>query len=587
MGDSEAVHTQATNEFDRESAIIAYQKLITELPPLNRQLLLYILDLLAVFASKSEQNRMPSANLAAIFQPGLLSHPDHDMSPDEYRLSQNVLIFLIEHQDHFLVGMSGTAADEKTVQEVQRGVQPQPSSPAARRTVGLGRSASNASGGADSLRRAGGALRRNLSISSRQSKGSSNAPSPGSPAGSPLVGGSGVQRSNTVPSQRSPRPASNRFANVNGGSESPKSPAPVAAEPAVLDDQPPGPITPLQMPAEHSTATSSGSPAITAERSPALKSVPEIAPHVASPHQHSSEGFSLRPADTGVVTTITSSGTPVKERKSFFSKSPTDGERRDGRGPNKLRKKHRTTSTSNNVSAQSSTHSLPGHQDASGNAHGQFDGSTPLPPIISNTDASPVTEEAPQLADIDHVSAFHVSQGGSRAASPAIKPARSPVASIRSRTSRQGSKLGDSAMAEKSEVSLSGVDMPKKSETFNSQHTANTDVSAPLGAHASSNDSTPSKDKDKEATKEGEEREKKGPIGWFKAKVAHAKEEREERKAEREAEKERAKSPAAGRKDPASSQSNLDAVTPEPTSKPSPKVGEESRSPETSAASET
>jgi len=45
---------------------------------------------------------MPAANLAAIFQPGLISHPDHDMNPQEYKVSQEVLIFLIEHQDRFL-----------------------------------------------------------------------------------------------------------------------------------------------------------------------------------------------------------------------------------------------------------------------------------------------------------------------------------------------------------------------------------------------------------------------------------------------------------------------------------------------------
>jgi hypothetical protein len=45
---------------------------------------------------------MPAANLAAIFQPGLISHPDHNMNPQEYKVSQEVLIFLIEHQDRFL-----------------------------------------------------------------------------------------------------------------------------------------------------------------------------------------------------------------------------------------------------------------------------------------------------------------------------------------------------------------------------------------------------------------------------------------------------------------------------------------------------
>ena len=79
-----------------------YQQLIGELPKLNGQLLLYILDLLAVFAENSAANLMPAANLAAIFQPGLISHPDHGMNPQEYRVSQEVLIFLIEHQDRFL-----------------------------------------------------------------------------------------------------------------------------------------------------------------------------------------------------------------------------------------------------------------------------------------------------------------------------------------------------------------------------------------------------------------------------------------------------------------------------------------------------
>ncbi|KAL9599233.1 MAG: hypothetical protein Q9179_003616 [Wetmoreana sp. 5 TL-2023] len=42
------VTTQDTGDFDHAAAIATYQKLITELPSLNRQLLLYILDLLAI-----------------------------------------------------------------------------------------------------------------------------------------------------------------------------------------------------------------------------------------------------------------------------------------------------------------------------------------------------------------------------------------------------------------------------------------------------------------------------------------------------------------------------------------------------------
>ncbi|KAF2004240.1 RhoGAP-domain-containing protein, partial [Amniculicola lignicola CBS 123094] len=100
--------------FDPNAAVRVYQHRIKELPSLNRQLLLYILDLLAVFAAKSDINKMTTSNLAAIFQPGILSHPQHDMSPQDYRLSQDVLIFLIDNQDHFLIGMEGTAIDEGT-----------------------------------------------------------------------------------------------------------------------------------------------------------------------------------------------------------------------------------------------------------------------------------------------------------------------------------------------------------------------------------------------------------------------------------------------------------------------------------------
>ena len=92
-------------EWPLEQAIARMQHLVASLPPLNRQLLLYILDLLAVFASKSEVNRMTSENLSAIFQPGILTHPRDVMTPQAYRLSQEVLVFLIDNQGHFLLDM--------------------------------------------------------------------------------------------------------------------------------------------------------------------------------------------------------------------------------------------------------------------------------------------------------------------------------------------------------------------------------------------------------------------------------------------------------------------------------------------------
>lgn len=104
----EAFRKPLRNEFyDKEKSLLIYKKLIMSLPSINRQLLLYILDLLAVFASKSDENLMTISNLSSIFQPGILSHPEHDMSPKDYTLSQKVLIFLIGYQDYFLMDTIG------------------------------------------------------------------------------------------------------------------------------------------------------------------------------------------------------------------------------------------------------------------------------------------------------------------------------------------------------------------------------------------------------------------------------------------------------------------------------------------------
>ena len=96
--------------FDHDATILEYQHQVTLLPPLSRQLLLYLLDLLAVFASKSDINNMTSTRLAAVFQPAILSSvkADEDFIEEEAsrRLSQDVIIFLIENQEHFLIGWS-------------------------------------------------------------------------------------------------------------------------------------------------------------------------------------------------------------------------------------------------------------------------------------------------------------------------------------------------------------------------------------------------------------------------------------------------------------------------------------------------
>ena len=612
VGDIEA-QARDVGDFDHEAAIATYQKLITEIPPLNRQLLLYILDLLAVFSSKSEQNRMTAANLSAIFQPGLLSNPQHDLHPEAYRLSQDVLIFLIENQDFFLVGMSGTEADEKTVKEVQSGVHRQSSTPPKATQAGLGRSASNASAGADSLRKAGG-VRRNLSVSSKNSRASSNVPSPASPApGSPLVGttsAGGVYRSNTVPSKKSPGLPSARFGKLSVEPESPNSSkllsGGVTSAPRV-----PSPSSNLIHPPLDARSVS-------AEKSPRLTSVPESNTGNVSKDLGVGEKLTLRTPESGVVTTITS-GTPTKERKGLFSKSPSSDtdSRRDARQPNKLRKKIRDRPTSGNASAQSSSNSLPGQPESPSGP--QFYTSMATPgagalmnqdpmssqlPNITNTQASPLLEQPPRLGDIDKMSSFHVSNyNGSQEGSPALKPAKSPVLSVHSRTSMTeeseldlanegaakdgkkkrsrwrlsssaakhqahhhlnasgASQLGSNAVAEGSNTSVASAEKPRKSMAHDSQMTAtSTDPSGLSGIQAASADSsTPLKDKD--ASKDQDGKEKKGPIGWLRGKMDKAKEEREERKAG----KERAKSPPRSGSEHATSKNSLGQITADAT----------------------
>lgn len=228
--------------FDPNAVVRIYQHLIKGLPSLNRQLLLYILDLLAVFAAKSDINKMTTHNLAAIFQPGILSHPQHDMSPQDYRLSQDVLIFLIDNQDHFLIGMEGTAVDERTVKHIESGPPtPQAKTPTTpgRNNSGIGRSAStSSSAGAESLRKMGG-VRRNVSTSSRRSRHSGAVPSPVTPAFATPTS-SGVHRSNTLPSKRSPALGalgSPRFPREKSGPTTPvleESKNPLAAEAAAI-----------------------------------------------------------------------------------------------------------------------------------------------------------------------------------------------------------------------------------------------------------------------------------------------------------------------------------------------------------------
>lgn len=215
--------TVPTQKFDHDEAIRIYQNLISELPPLNRQLLLYILDLLAVFASKADQNRMTAENLAAIFQPGLISHPSHEMAPQAYKLSQDVLVFLINNQDHFLLGMRGRDEVDPAAEMANLTTPVTPTSLRHSKAV-VDKTPSNASAGADDVRKYGG-LRRNASVSSRKSGsggGSGGGAGGGGTGGGQAAKSGGVSRSNTLPSRRSPHSRPVASFRPTDGSVSPK-----------------------------------------------------------------------------------------------------------------------------------------------------------------------------------------------------------------------------------------------------------------------------------------------------------------------------------------------------------------------------
>ncbi|KAK3691732.1 GTPase activating protein (GAP) for Rho1p [Vermiconidia calcicola] len=456
VGELEA-QSPSVGNFDGHAAIRKYQSLITELPPLNRQLLLYILDLLAVFASKSDLNKMTTANLSAIFQPGILSHPQHDMAPPEYRLSQDVLIFLIENQDSFLIGMQGTEADPDTVREVQSGSpskQPStPTTPGRSKTI-IGRTSSNASVGAESVRRFGG-IRRNVSVSSsKRSKKSDGGPtivagginSPSTPTG-------GVHRSNTVPSRRGgSNAASPRFSrdkNSDPSTPSPRNTSTAAIEtnklrPASLQSTPIAAAAP-QFPAELDVSSSEAttplaphgsdtSSALTREYlTPKKDTAPLLSPPKGSAEQKTERSPSAPQSASGGRAFL-----------DIFKQSP--GSDAEGRRPNKLQKK-RIPGTSIS-SAQSSVQSLPheGHSDVSPRSPTAF--------TFPASAADVMTERAGEPSDLTlaqgswteggHQAAQTTPQRGSGTTDHAtLRPTASPPQSYHSATESDADMVGD------------------------------------------------------------------------------------------------------------------------------------------------
>ncbi|KKZ60859.1 hypothetical protein EMCG_04450 [[Emmonsia] crescens] len=567
--------------FDHAKAVATYQQLIKELPPLNRQLLLYILDLLTVFASKSEVNRMTAANLAAIFQPGLLSHPAHDMAPKEYKLSQDVLIFLIENQDNFLFGMTGTAADAQTVKAMQAGN-------ATNTTLSnLRRSTSNASGKADSLRKFD-AVRRNVSVSSKHSKNSTfdtaSPTTPNSIGGGPI----GIHRSNTVPSKKLAGSSPTRFTRRREPSAS-----------GAGHHLPPSPHSRRQ------SRSPSQAPSFKVEGAPD-KTIPDSPSPLNTNHglglvQNNGQSPLGSPDEHAIPYELGSkpgtqqlAGTPTKERKlsSLFKSTPPEADRRDGRQPNRLRKK-RPIPGSASESARSSSHSLHigseaslgtlGSQVVADRREGSEDQSHISTPKVTNSAATPAAETTPQPN-------WEAKQAAPVSPENTLKPGRSRTPSMHSRSSvtdhsdfdhqddiamqkkkdhrrswrhPRGAKrrdrsdlsmsppppIGYNANAGFSSSSLGSAHWPQKTASNESRQispetsatgTIDTTATQPPSSLATQ-DSSMSINVVKTShlnhhNKESGESEKKGFFGKFKAKVAGVKEGVKERDAEKEKE---------------------------------------------------
>lgn len=523
VGDIEG--TQLVDNFNEAEAIDKYQGLIKILPPLNRQLLLYILDLLAVFAAKADENRMTAQNLAAIFQPGMLSHPNHAMAPEEYRLNQCVIIFLIENQDHFLIGMQGTAADEKTKQDIEKGTPMivTPTTPSKSRSSGVVRTASNASAGAESVSR-DGKIRRNRSTSSRHSRHSNGASTPGSPSlATTPIGGSGsggLARSNTVPSKKSPHVSSGRFQRQESPTVAvaPPSPLPessdVAQQPTVADE----------------IAKPAGEPSISRSATEPVSAGPTMTTGLATAQKSQERLLDPAPENT----------TPAKDRiiQNLFNLSPSEADKRQ---PNKLRKKRIPGSA--NPSAQSSTVSL----TYSGAVSPSVEAANPMerttrhqPTVPEHAPLETSSEVTPTATTVPNASTLEASP---QEPHRTLKPKSSPPTSLHS-SFNESSDLDQ--FEEHTPAASTGQEEKERKRRWRLSRSRNDSPSVPqiqnlgVNSHAEASTSSigsggrprksltgdssdvPATSADSEHTRERDEA--RGPLGWIKTKYREAKE---------------------------------------------------------------
>jgi hypothetical protein len=88
-------------DLSEQEKVAQFQTLIEQLPERHQYLLFYLLDLLSLFSQNVHITKMDTFNLASVFTPGILLNPEHAMNPAQYKTSQKVVQFLVEHQHCF------------------------------------------------------------------------------------------------------------------------------------------------------------------------------------------------------------------------------------------------------------------------------------------------------------------------------------------------------------------------------------------------------------------------------------------------------------------------------------------------------
>lgn len=95
-------HAHGSNDFNKTCE--RYRKAILKLRIEVRTIFQYLFDVFGMFISKSNINKTTVSFLAALVQPGILSHPSRQSSTD-ITTAQKVLAFLIVNVDVLLAGL--------------------------------------------------------------------------------------------------------------------------------------------------------------------------------------------------------------------------------------------------------------------------------------------------------------------------------------------------------------------------------------------------------------------------------------------------------------------------------------------------